>query len=292
MLDSLMPIVVSALTLGSIYALMSVGLALIWGGMRILNLAQGALFMIGAYTAYSVGRLGGQPLLGVLAAAIVTGLIGLILYAGLLRVLLRRNDWANATIIVTISVATIFENVALLGYGPRNKVVPELAGGAFKVADSIITWNAALIMAVAIVILCALTLLLKATRFGLAIRAVAQDVDGAKLSGINPASTFSLVFFISSCLAGIGGVLLSSIYFVTPYVGQTYLLTALIVTILGGLGSVPGTLAAAYAVGFIQAFVSFYLGVRWSLPVLFSTIIGVLIFLPQGLAGVNMTKRI
>ena len=98
--------------------------------------------------------------------------------------------------------------------------------------------------------------------------------------------------FLSSGIAGVGGVMLSSYYFVTPYVGQTYLLTALIVTILGGLGSLSGTLAAAYLVGFVQAFVSFYLGVRWSLPMLFALIIVMLIVRPGGIAGKSVTGRL
>lgn len=292
MSNSLLPIIVSALTLGSVYALMAVGLSLIWGGMGIINLAQGSLFMVGAYAAYSVGKAGGGPWLGLLAAGSVTGVFGLILYAGPLRILLRRPEAGNAIMICTISIATILENLALLSYGPRNKVVPELAGGVFRVAGVAVTYNTLLIMIVTVTLLIALAVVLKITRFGVAIRAVAQNVDGAQLCGINPNLIFALVLVISSGLAGVGGVLLSSIYFVTPYVGQTYLLTALIVTILGGLGSVSGALAAAYIVGFIQAFVSFYLGVRWSLPFLFAAIIGVLVFMPTGLAGAAQIKRI
>jgi branched-chain amino acid transport system permease protein len=283
---------VSALTLGSVYALMAVGLALIWGGLGILNLAQGALFMVGAYTAFSLARMGANPWLGVLAAGCVAGAVGLALYAGPLRPLLKRKDAGNAFLIATVSIAAILENAALLYFGPRDKAVPELATGAFRIAGTPVTYNALLILIVAIVLLSALALILKVTRFGIAIRAVAQNVDGARLSGVNPNLAYILVFFISSALAGVSGVLLSSIYFLNPYVGQTYLLTALVVTILGGLGSVTGALGAAYIVGFIQTFVSFYLGVRWSLPVLFAAIIAVLIFMPTGLAGAKLTKRL
>lgn len=292
MTGSLLPIVVSALTLGSVYALMAVGLALIWGGMGVLNLAQGALFMMGGYAAFSVARYSGGPWLGLGAAALVTGAFGLLLYVGPVRPLLRRADGGNAVLIATISIASILENVALAYYGPRNKVVPELAGGAFRLFGTPVTYNALLIMLVSVALLAALAASLKSTRTGLAIRAVAQNIEGAQLSGMNPRLLFAIVFAISSALAGVGGVLLSSIYFVTPYVGQTYLLTALIVTILGGLGSVTGTLYAAYAVGFLQAFVSFYLGVRWSLPVLFTAIIAILVFMPTGLAGMVQSKRL
>lgn len=292
MIETLAPILVSAITLGSVYALMSVGLAMIWGGMGVLNLSQGALFMVGAYAAYSVGKAGGSPILGVLAAGAVCALFGTLLYLGPLRLLSRRADVGNATILVTVSVATLLENAALFTYGPRNKAVPELLPGAFRVSGAVITYNVAALTIVALLLIACVTLLLKRTRYGLAIRAVAQNSDGARLLGINPVAAFVLVMALSSALAGVGGVLLSSFYFVTPYVGQTYLLTALIVTILGGLGSVPGALLAAYLVGFVQAFVSFYLGVRWSLPVLFAAIILMLVWRPAGLAGLRQHRRL
>jgi branched-chain amino acid transport system permease protein len=292
MTGSLLPIAISALTLGSVYALMAVGLALIWGGMGVLNLAQGALFMMGGYAAFTVSRYGGGPWLGLFVAALVTGAFGLLLYLGPVRPLLARADGGNAVLIATISIASILESIALTYYGPRTKVVPELAGGAFRLFGTPVTYNAILIMLVSVALLGALAACLKSTRTGLAIRAVAQNIEGTQLSGMNPRALFAFVFAISSALAGVGGVLLSSIYFVTPYVGQTYLLTALIVTILGGLGSVTGTLYAAYAVGAIQAFVSFYFGVRWSLPVLFMAIIATLVFMPTGLAGIIRSKRL
>jgi branched-chain amino acid transport system permease protein len=133
---------------------------------------------------------------------------------------------------------------------------------------------------------------MKWTRFGLASRALAQQSDGAQLVGINRHRTSMMIFAISSGLAGVGGVLLSSYYFVTPYIGQNYLLLALIVTILGGLGSMTGTLYAAFLVGLIQSVSSLYLGTRWSLPILFGVIIVVLIVRPAGLTGRATQERL
>jgi branched-chain amino acid transport system permease protein len=290
--STLVQIVFSALTLGSVYALMSVGLALVWGGLGVLNLTQGALFMMGAYSAFWITQQGLGPFAGIGAAAAVTFVFGVLLYGLALRPLLWRPESGNEVLIATAAIATILEHLALVQFGPRNRAVPELAGGVNQWFGTPVTWNSIVIMATALAMLVALALMLRWTRFGLAIRAVAQDRDGAQLVGINPTWVFALVFGLSSALAGVGGVLLGTIYFVTPYVGQTYLLTALIVTILGGLGSVPGAMAAAFAVGAIQAVVSFYLGVRWSLPVLFLLIILVLIVRPAGIAGTLQAKRL
>ena len=292
MLREIFPVVISAITLGSIYALMSMGLALVWGGLRVLNLTQGALFMFGAYTALTIGKAGMPPIVGLFVAFIAMGLIGVVVYAGPIRMLANRPDRENATLLVTIGLAIVLENVALLEFGPRNRAVPELVEGMTRIGGVVVTWNAVMMTGVAIGLLSLMGAALKWTRLGLSIRALAQQADGAQLAGIGRDTTFVLVMFLSSGLAGVGGVLLSSYYFVTPYVGQTYLLTALIVTILGGLGSLSGTLAAAYLVGFVQAFVSYYLGVRWSLPMLFALIIVMLIVRPGGIAGKGVTGRL
>lgn len=292
MLREVFPVVISAITLGSIYALMSMGLALVWGGLRVLNLTQGALFMFGAYTALTIGKLGMPPVVGLIVAFLAMGLIGVVVYAGPIRMLAQRPDRENATLLVTIGLAIVLENIALLEFGPRNRAVPELVEGMTRIGGVVVTWNAVMMTGVAIGLLSLMGAALKWTRLGLSVRALAQQPDGAQLAGIGRDTTFVLVMFLSSGLAGVGGVMLSSYYFVTPYVGQTYLLTALIVTILGGLGSLSGTLAAAYLVGFVQAFVSFYLGVRWSLPMLFALIIVMLIVRPGGIAGKGVTGRL
>ena len=293
MTKQLLQILISGVVFGSIYALISIGLSLVWGGLRVLNLTQGALFMLGAYTALWVGRtLGLHPVLGVVAAFFAMGALGVIIYFGPLRLLLRRQDHANATLLVTIGIAIIMENFALLTFGSRNLAVSELVHGAFKIGGVVVTWNTVVMTITAVTLVLLLGAALKWSRLGMSVRALAQNREGAQLSGIGMDSTFALVMFISSGLAGVGGVLLSSRYFVSPYVGQTYLLTALIVTILGGLGSIGGTLAAAYLVGIIQSVVSFYLGVRWSLPVFFAMVIIVLVFRPSGLAGERAKERL
>ena len=292
MFHEIFPVVVSAITMGSIYALMSMGLALVWGGLRLLNLTQGALFMFGAYTALTIGKAGLPPVVGMIGAFFAMGLIGVIIYAGPIRMLSYRPDRENATLLVTIGLAIVLENVALLAFGPRNHAVPELVEGATRIGGVVVTWNAVMMTGVAIGMLSLMGIALKWTRLGLSIRALAQQPDGARLAGIGRDTTFTLVMFLSSGIAGVGGVLLSSYYFVTPYVGQTYLLSALIVTILGGLGSLSGTLASAYLVGFVQAFVSYYLGVKWSLPVLFTLIIVMLIVRPGGIGGKAVTGRL
>ena len=198
MSKELLQIVFSGVVFGSIYALMSIGLSLIWGGLRVLNLTQGALFMLGAYTAFWAGKtLAWPPLLGLLAAFVAMGILGVVIYAGPLRLLLNRPDQQNATILVTIGLAIILENFALISFGPRSRRVPELVAGSFKLGGVVMTWNALVMALTAILLVAMLVALLKWTRLGMAIRALSQDRDGAQLSGIGVDRTFAVVMFIS-----------------------------------------------------------------------------------------------
>lgn len=282
----------SGIILGSLYALMSMGLTLIWGGLRVLNLTLGAVYMFGAYTALLMANFGLPPPLGLLVSFGAMGLLGVILYVGPLQLLSYRADRENAIILATFGLAVVLENVALLTVGPRSQDVPRLVSGSLVVGGVVVTSNEIVITAIAVLLLLIMGATLKWARIGIAIRALAQDRDGAQLAGISVHQTSALVMFVSCGLGGVAGTLLSSYYFVSPYVGDNYLLTALVVIILGGLGSVVGTLAAAYLVGLIQALVSLYMGVRWSLPVLFGLIILTLVVRPGGIAGTVGQERL
>lgn len=285
MLRELVATLYSGLVLGSLYALMSMGLAIVWGGLRVLNLTQGTLYVLGAYTAVLIGKSGLPPVVGVVVAFVVLAFIGALLYAGPIRILTDRPDRENATILVTFGLATVITSMALLAFGPQSQTVPTLVQGKFEIGGITQTWNSLMMIVATTVLLSLLGAVMKWTRFGLSSRALAQQSDGAQLVGISRHRTSMLIFAVSSGLAGVGGVLLGSYYFVTPSIGDNYLLLALIVTILGGLGSMTGTLYAAFLVGMIQSLSALYLGVRWSLPLLFTVIIVVLIVRPAGLVG-------
>ncbi len=130
-----------------------------------------------------------------------------------------------------------------------------------------------------------LGLFLARTRWGFAVRAVAQDLDAARSLGVPVNKLYPLTMGLASALAGVGGVFLGALYFASPTAGDLPLLTALIVVILGGLGSLTGTLYAAYLVGLMQAFCEVQIGTTWTLPILYGVILLVLIFRPYGLNG-------
>ncbi len=288
-MGSFIQAVVSGLVMGSIYALMTVGMTLIYGTLRTLNMALGAMVMIGGYAAWVLfDALGWGPIAGLVAAAIVTFVFGMLIQQVAVRPLIGRSgfDFEMTAFISTFALAIVLSNLALRLYGARNKAVPPVVRGRLHLMDGVsVSYHSLVLAAVAVGALVALGLFLSKTRYGLGISAVAQQLDAARLMGIPVNRVYNLTMGVSSALAGIAGVLLASVFFVSPNSGDLPLLKALIVAIFGGLGSVRGTIAAAYIIGLLEALISLYLGVKWSLPLLFVVIIVVLLIRPTGLYG-------
>jgi branched-chain amino acid transport system permease protein len=279
----------SGLVLGSIYALMAMGFTLTFGAMRFLNLALGSLFTLGGYVAWVLASsLGLNPVLGSIGAFLGAAIVSMAIHGVVIRPLIGKPGWEMATIIATLGVGILLENVLLLLFGPRNKSIPQIAAGGFVVDDILRVQNQHLvIVGVSITVLSLMGLFLTRSRHGLAIRAIAQNLDAAYLAGVSVRRMFLVVTGIAGGLAAIAGVLLSAFYFLSPTVGLTITLKALVVTIFGGLGSIPGTLYAAFIIGLLEAYVIMYLGARWALPALFLFLIIVLVVRPSGLAGVS-----
>jgi branched-subunit amino acid ABC-type transport system permease component len=281
--------VVSGLVTGSVYALMTVGMTLIYGTLRTLNMAHGSMIMVGGYVAWMVfSGFGLGPIPGMVAAALVTFAFGIVIQQVAVRPLIGRRgvDFEMTAFISTFAVTILLANVALQVYGARNKAVPPVIRGRLHLLEGVsVSWHSLVMAAIAVGTLLALGAYLSKTRYGLAISAVAQQLDAARLMGIPAQRVYNLTMGVSSALAGIAGVLLASVFFVSPNAGDLPLLKALIVAIFGGLGSVRGTILAAYIIGLAEALVSLYLGVKWSLPVLFLSIMVVMLFRPTGLLG-------
>jgi branched-chain amino acid transport system permease protein len=278
---------------GSVYGLMAIGLTLIWGAVRLLNLAHGALYVVGAYAAWTVLNVAGLPLaVAIPAAVVVAGVFGLAMHTVAIRPMLGKTGWDSASIIATVGIAIALQAAALLLFGPRVKQIPAVIDGSMIVAGTRISFQGLVLVGVAALSLAGLYLYLRSSRQGMAIRAVSQQMDAANLMGIPVERTFALVMVISAGLAGLAGVLLSSIFFLSPTSGFTPMIIALLVTIFGGLGSVKGTIVAAYLIGLLQSSVQVYAGPRFALPALFLFMIAVLVVRPNGLFGVAEARRL
>jgi len=282
-------ILISAVILGSVYGLVAIGMTLVYGILRVLDMSQGSMVMAGGFAAWAVLTSWGlSPIVAILFGFAVTFVLGVGTQLVSVQPLLGRTgvDFEMITFITTFAVATVIQNVALEIFGPRQKEVPPIIEGTVQVYKGVSISVQSIVMAsVSIGLITLLGVFLARSRYGVAIRAVSQDFDAARLMGVPVRKMFPIVMGFASALAGVAGVFLAGLFFASPTTGDLPLLIALIVVIFGGLGSLPGTVYAAYAIGLIQSTVSVKLGSQWAFPVLYAVILAVLVARPQGLAG-------
>jgi branched-subunit amino acid ABC-type transport system permease component len=292
----LVSILVSTVVLGSIYGLVAIGMTLIYGILRVLDMSQGSMVMVGGFVGWAVMTSAGlSPVVAIVAAFAATFALGVLTQLVSVQPLLGRRgvDFEMITFITTFAVAIVIANVALQIAGPAQRNVPPLVDGGVEVYDGVnLSYQSMIMAGVSIAIIAAFGLYLQRSRYGIAIRAVAQDIDAARLQGVPIRWVFPLVMGFASSLAGIAGVFLAAQFFASPGAGDQPLLIALIVVVFGGLGSLPGAIAAAYVIGLVQATASTLVGTTWSLPILYGVILLVLVVRPQGLLGRPMEVRL
>lgn len=283
-----LPFLYNGFVLGSIFATMALGLTLVWGAFRMLNMAHGTLIMVGAYFAFwMTSSYGANLVFATILAVICTGLLGAAMYPLIVRPLIGKVNWDINVIIATLAFSIIGSQAVQLIFGPRTKSLPSFVRGGLRGPLGVfLSYQTLVIAAVAIGCLAAMAYVLRSTRLGVAIRAVAQNLDGARIIGLPIGATYVVVLAFGAMLAALSGVFLATQFlFLTPTMGLEPMLITLIIIILGGLGSVGGTVAAAYLAGLVESAVAVYLGAQWSLPILFLVVIVVLIVRPSGLFG-------
>ncbi|MCW3975701.1 MAG: branched-chain amino acid ABC transporter permease [Candidatus Bathyarchaeota archaeon] len=281
--------IIIGLVLGSMYALAAVGLTLVWGVLKILNFAHGGFITLGAYFVWvGITFLGGNYVISFLLVMGLTFLLGFVLNAGVIRPLQGRPESETNIFIATLATSIIIENLIIVGFGGRYKSIPEMASGSLTLGSISINFQQMIIMAVAPVFLVGLMYYLKKMKSGMAVRAVAQDADGAAIVGIDSERVYSYTIAIGALMAGVAGVLLGVIFYLSPGMGGDPLVRALFIMVLGGMGSVKGTIYGAYIIGIIDALARYFIGMFWASPILFVMFILLLLLRPQGLFGVKV----
>lgn len=283
--DDITAILVSAIVLGSLYSLMASGLSLVWSVTRVFNFAQGSYIMLGAYFAWSLVNMGQSLLIASCGAVIGTSVIAVVYEIVLIRPLLKSESAILMVSVTTLAAAMININLVQIIWGPRVKQLPRLTNGTVKILDTAVGLQDIVIASVAPSAILALAAFLRWSRLGFALRAVEQNTDLARLVGISPKLTYSVTHAVSGALAGFAGFLLGAIVTVVPTMGNDPLLKAFIVVVIGGLGSITGTVIGAYTVGLIIAISQYTLGLYWTPVVLFGLLIAILAFRPTGLLG-------
>jgi branched-chain amino acid transport system permease protein len=274
---------VNSITLGGLLFLLAAGFSLIFGLMRIPNLAHGSFFMLGAYFAVTLIRLG----MGFWPAALLAGL-GVALFGGIVeRLILRRLAGAElAQVLVTLGLSFMVADVCLMVWtgDPIQIDTPALLRGATNVAGLAFPTYRLAVSVIAVIVAAALWILIERTRLGAMIRAGVDDPAMARVTGIRVSRLFTIVFCLGAWLAGFAGVIGGPILSVYPGLDQEMLPLALVVVILGGSGSLLGCLAGSLIVGFLYNFGQAMLP-ELAYVVLFLPMLIVLVLRPQGLFG-------
>ncbi len=284
-------ILVTGLVNGSAYALLAIGFSLVFGVARIVNIAHTAFYMLAAYCLYALLLLGGVgPLLsGVLAVASVT-LLSVICYRLVIEPV-RQHE--AAVLIATIALALIFQESMLRIFGGSYLGIPSAIEGGVQILGIGIPWQRLLILIIAGAMLAGTWLLLHRTRLGLAIRATANDLEVANLMGMDVRRVAMLTVAISVALAAIAGVAVAPVFVVDPFMWLAPLVTVLSIVVLGGLGSIQGSVIGALVIGYVEAITVFALPQGAFLKGAMSLTIMVIVLLvrPEGLFGVAFEEE-
>jgi branched-chain amino acid transport system permease protein len=281
--DLLIQTAVNAAYAASYMALVAVGLVLIFGVMGVINFAHGELYMAGAYTVVALYAGLGLPFpVAVVAGLVFVGALGLLMEWSFFRPL-RDNPLGG--LIASIGFLLVLQSAAVLGFGIRMQNVSPVTKERLTLGGAVLTYERLTVILAAIVLLSLLWLFLRRTRFGRALRAVSQDREAAALQGISIDRTARLAMFIGAALAGVAGALTAPLVAPSPYMGHSVIVTAFIIIIVGGIGSLEGAVVAAILYAFVHTFVTtLYDGVIANIVGLL-LMLGVLVVMPNGLFG-------
>src|SRR5258706_1021907 len=298
-------VLVFGITLGAIYALVALGYTMVYGIVELINFAHGDVFTLGAFISLSLlgafGLVENQShglalILGLIPVFLITMALCAIVNVAIERVAYRplRSAPRLAPLITAIGMSSILEGAMFLWKGPFNIHYPDLLpanqipiGGGVTIAA-----KALIIIAIAILLVLALTFFVNGSKLGKAMRATAQDRDAAQLMGININSTIATTFFIGAALAGAGGIVYG-LYFgtLTAFLGFTIGLYAFTAAVFGGIGNIPGAALGGLLIGMFSQFSDAYVDTAWTQVLIFALLILVLVFRPSGLLGMRVPEK-
>jgi branched-chain amino acid transport system permease protein len=287
----LQDILVTGLVNGGVYALLAIGFSLIFGVARIVNIAHTAFYMLAAYCFYTLLA---KTALGFVLSAIVAVAAVTVLSVICYRLVIEPvREHEAAVLIATIALALIFQELMLFTFGGHFLGIPSTLDGAVRLLGVSIPYQRLLILVVATAMLLVVWFVLYQTRFGLAVRATANDLEVANLMGMNVNRVAMATVALSVALASVAGVVVAPVFVVDPFMWLSPLVTMLAIVVLGGLGSLKGSLIGALIIGYVEAITVFavpagaYLKGAAALVIM----VAVLLARPEGLFGVAFEEE-
>jgi len=292
---------IGGLTKGSIYALIAIGYTMVYGIIGLINFAHGEVYMIGAFTALIVAGVLSVLNLPIAAVLIIAGMIAMIYSAGYGYTLEKiaykplRNAPRLSALISAIGMSIFLQNYVLLAqtsnFLPFPKIIPDIK--FLEPVKHILRSTQLVILVTTTIVMILLTLLIKYTRIGKAMRATSQDRIMAMLTGVNVNRVISITFVIGSAIAALGGVLITShtgrVHF---YIGFIVGIKAFVAAVLGGIGSIPGAVLGSFVLGFTESYGAGYISSDYEDVFAFIILILILIFRPDGLLGKSTKQKV
>lgn len=286
---TLLQTLVSGILVGGLYGLFSSGLTLIFGITRVINFAHGDFVTLGMFGAVLLfTNLGMSPLFGILPVAVVSFVLGALVY----KVIVRRTlaikgisavDAQHGQLVLTLAVSILITNGLLMKFGPSPRAVQGVLPDVYDLFGVFIAQSRLVSFAIALVAFLLLYYTLMRTLYGKAIRATVDDRDMAAMVGIDPNRVYAVSFSVGIMLTGIAGCVLATYYPVTPTTGSSFLVIAFVTVVMGGLGNVVGAFLAGLLAGVIQQSTAIYVAVDLQNAGLFLAFVLVLVFRPQGI---------
>src|SRR5919206_1975574 len=280
----LLQLVANGLVVGGLLGLVALGLALIFGVMRVVNFAHGEFITLGAFATYLlVTNLGVSPLLGIPLSFVLGAAAGAVVQATIIARTTGRPelDVLMATYALSIAALGLFSQA----FGGDFRSYAEGPSGTLSLSGVVVGWRSLTVLIVCLLLAGATILIMQRARIGIGLRALAQNRDAAATCGIDVRRSELLAFSLAVGLAAAAGSLVSLIGTVTPNVGHEWVLDAFVVVVLGGMGSIAGAIIAAIALGLIHSFASFWLDDSWARIITYVLLYATLLVRPHGLLG-------
>jgi len=287
----MLQVLINGMVLGSVYALIALGLTMVFSIMRVVNFAHGQMYMVGAFIVYYVYGQFAMPFwFALICAAVLLGLIGVLFNHIFFQPVLANAKREENSMLMAVGTALLLENLALTFFGEKQRGVPPVVDGAFIYGDiteggAILTYPNAMVTVLSMAFILALLLFVQYTRPGRALRAVAQDKEAARLQGVDVKATTTLGFAIGAALAGLAGALLVTVYGVNSGVGTNISTKAFIMIMIGGAGVTSGAIVGGVLLGFAEAIGYDLLPGSLTYLLIFIGMIVFLVFKPNGLFG-------
>jgi branched-chain amino acid transport system permease protein len=278
-------VLANGILLGGLYALMALGLALVWGVLNIVNLAHGAFIMLGAYVAFYLFSLFDiDPILALPVAMVTMFMLGYCVQRGILG-LIMRGPMFN-TLLITFGLEVVFMYLAQIAFSADFRTInPKYAGANVDLFGITLPVVKIIASGIALGLTIAVWGMLGFTRMGRAIRAASQNLTAARLHGVEPRSVYALTFGLGAGLAGAAGDLYGMVSQINPYIGVTLTAKCFVISVIGGLDSALGVIVGGLLLGIIESLAQLYIGPTYTDVVSFGILVLVLIVRPSGLLG-------